>query len=57
MLNAESELSDGEAGVAGFDGEAPFASIESSVHEVVSSAHSDDNLPINNKNDEFGMVI
>lgn len=44
MLTAESELSEGEAGVAG---DAAFASIESSVQEVVVSSFTSStvNLP------------
>lgn len=44
VLTAESELSEGEAGVAG---DAAFASIESSVHEVVVSSFTSStvNLP------------
>lgn len=44
VLNAESELSEGEAGVFG---DVPFASIESSVHDVVVSSFTESapNLP------------
>lgn len=49
VLKAESELSEGEAGVAGVAGvagDAAFASIESSVHDVVVSSFTESgNLP------------
>lgn len=48
VLKAESELSEGEAGVAGVAGEAAFASIESSVHDVVVSSFTESapNFPV-----------
>lgn len=48
VLKAESELSEGEAGVAGVEGEAAFASMESSVHDVVVSSltESAPNFPV-----------
>lgn len=47
MLSAESELSEGDAGVAGVAGDAPLASNESSVHDVVVSSFTEStaNLP------------
>lgn len=45
VLTAESELSEGEAGVLGVPGDAALASRESSVHDVVVSSFADSILP------------
>lgn len=51
VLKAESELSEGDAGVAGVAGDAAFASIESSVHDVVVSSFTESapNFPVTKK--------
>lgn len=49
VLKAESELSEGDAGVAGVPGDAALASMESSVHDVVVSSFTESaviNFPV-----------